>query len=195
MKVFQIVGVRNSGKTTTVEVLIKKLKQLNFSVATIKFINCPFFKLDSGTKITNTQRHRIAGADIVIAAGKKETDVMYSAPLDINDMLNILQHNNVDFCIVEGGYEADLPRIICARSEDEIEERSTENTFAVSGVLADTDNISTIYPVFSGLTHSDELIDLILKSVKQIHFPVKKIKRPSSCQGNCDRCMHTKINK
>ena len=56
MKVFQIVGVRKSGKTTTVERLIGKLKQKGYSVGTVKCINCPVFSLDGNTG-SNTARH------------------------------------------------------------------------------------------------------------------------------------------
>ena len=63
MKICTIVGVRKSGKTTTVTGLIKELKKRGYRVGTVKSVFCPEFTLD--TSDSNTWRHREAGADLV----------------------------------------------------------------------------------------------------------------------------------
>ncbi len=132
MKVFQIVGVRRSGKTATVEALIRELKSRGHSVGTVKCIGCPVFTLDS-RRNSNTARHREAGADLVVAFGPREVDFVFPRQLDMDHTFKIMAAEGLDFCIMEGGYAYDLPRIVCFRDPKEIPERLTPKTFALSG--------------------------------------------------------------
>ncbi len=132
MKVFQIVGVRRSGKTATVEALIRELKSRGYRVGTVKCIGCPVFTLDT-RKNSNTARHREAGADLVVAFGPREVDFVFPRQLDMDHTLKIMAAEGLDFCIMEGGYAYDLPRIVCFREPKEIPERLTPKTFALSG--------------------------------------------------------------
>lgn len=189
MKVFQIVGVRKSGKTTTVERLIGKLKQKGYSVGTVKCINCPVFSLDGNTG-SNTARHAAAGADVVAAFGRKETDFIFPGGQDMDRTLSIMYFCNPDFCIVEGGYEYNLPRIVCLRSESELSDRLTEKTFAVSGVLADTVLSVGELPALSALTDDglDKLVSMAEKNVPELILPVGRLPRPESCRNFCRGC-------
>ena len=74
MKVITLVGVRKSGKTTTVTGLIREMKKRGYRVGTVKSVFCPEFSMD--TKDSNTWKHREAGADLVCVKGKKETDLL-----------------------------------------------------------------------------------------------------------------------
>ncbi len=132
MKVFQIVGVRRSGKTATVEALIRELKSRGHRVGTVKCIGCPVFTLDN-RKNSNTARHREAGADLVVAFGPREVDFVFPRQLDMDHTLGLMAAEGLDFCIMEGGYAYDLPRIVCFRDPKEIPERLTPKTFALSG--------------------------------------------------------------
>lgn len=195
MKVFQIVGVRKSGKTTTVECLIKKLKQRGFSVGTVKCINCPVFTIDAD-RHSNTARHARAGADVVVAYGRREVDFIYPAPQDISRTLLILNEASLDYCIVEGGYEFDLPRIICLRNEAEFQDRYTEKTFAVAGVIAGSLKGNLELPVFNALSDDglEALANLTEISVPELTLPVPKLQRPESCRNFCRDCLeHNKI--
>ena len=132
MKVFQIVGVRRSGKTATVEALIKELKSRGHRVGTVKCIGCPAFTLDN-RKNSNTVRHREAGADLVVVFGPREVDFVFPRQLDLDHTFGIMAAEGLDYCIMEGGYGYDLPRIVCFRDPREIPERITPKTFALSG--------------------------------------------------------------
>ena len=197
MKVFQAVGVRKSGKTTTVEILIRLLKAEGFRVGTVKCINCPGFAIEEG-KASNTERHRRAGADAVVAFGRNETDFIYPRKRDLNDILGILSGDGLDYCIVEGGYEYDLPRIVCFRNPDEISDRLTGKTFALSGAGTDgTDSMNAElvsgtlpsgYPALSALTRSRDLLNLVRSAVPETVFPVARIPRPESCRSHCRGC-------
>lgn len=197
MKVLQIVGVRKSGKTTTVENLVKELKQRGYRVGTLKCINCPLFSLDSDKK-TNTARHAAAGADVVVAFGRREVDFIYPEPLDISRTLSLLEPAGLDFCVVEGGYEFDLPRIVCLREPGELGERLTEKTLAVAGVAGDAVSGISALPRFNALDDESigELACFIEKNVPDIILPVEHLERPASCRGFCKGCSgHHKKSK
>ena len=71
MKLVTLVGVRGSGKTTTVTELVKAIRRRGQTVGTCKSIGCPAFSIDQ--KGSNTRRHMLAGANLVCARGKRET--------------------------------------------------------------------------------------------------------------------------
>ncbi len=201
MKVFQLVGARKSGKTTTAEILIGSLKARGYRVGTVKSIGCPRFTMDE-RRDSNTARHRRAGADAVVALSKNETDFMYPRKLDLEDVLLTLSREGLDYCIVEGGYEYDLPRIVCFRSPEEIPERVTEKTFALSGagvaVPGGAHALSSApvfaaagarpCPALSALSDPAALTDLLERAVPEMVLPVARIPRPESCRGFCRGC-------
>lgn len=160
MKVFSIVGIRASGKTTTIENIIKELNRRGKTVSTIKTIFCPTFSIDDPA--SNTARHKAAGASQVIAKGKSETALIIPEAVDNNKLLNM---NQSDYVILEGDYEAPVPRIVCAHQPKEVEERMNEYTFAVSGRIADRFNDVCNLPAFSVMNELTQLVDLIEATV------------------------------
>ena len=201
MKVFQLVGARKSGKTTTAEILIGSLKARGYRVGTVKSIGCPRFTMDE-RRDSNTARHRRAGADAVVALGKNETDFIYPRMLDLDDVLLTLSREGLDYCIVEGGYEYDLPRIVCFRSPEEIPERVTKKTFVLSGAgvaasggahaLSSMPDFAAAgarpCPALSALSDPAALTDLLERAVPEMVLPVARIPRPESCRGFCRGC-------
>lgn len=71
MKVFSVYGITKSGKTTTIENIIRELKRRGYTVGSVKEIHYEKFAID--TEGTNTDRHRRAGAEPVTARGHFET--------------------------------------------------------------------------------------------------------------------------
>ena len=87
MKICTIVGIRKSGKTTTVEGLIRELKKRGHRVGTVKTVFCPAFSMDQ--EGSNTDRHKKAGADLIGVKAKNEMHMIY--PESLND--NIMNYN------------------------------------------------------------------------------------------------------
>ena len=112
MKIIGVVGIRRSGKTTTVEVLIRELKKRGFTVGTVKSINCPLFEIEEREK-SNTRRHKKAGADVVCASAKGETTFIYGEGLGQN---RIFEKMDVDYLILEGDYQSDVPGCQCVEN-------------------------------------------------------------------------------
>jgi molybdopterin-guanine dinucleotide biosynthesis protein MobB len=182
MKIFSVVGVRRSGKTTTVTELIRELKRRGYTVGTVKTIFCPVFSMDE--EGSNTYRHKMAGADVVVARGNGETDIIHPKTMEVNEIAASL---STDYLIVEGDYELCVPQIVCAHNEQEVIERRNERTFLVSGQIADEkDSVCGIAAV-SAVSQIAHLADVIEQEVPDAVFPLTKEASPLADTGIC-RC-------
>ena len=70
MKVFSVIGLTKSGKTTTIENIIKELRKRNYTVGSVKEIHFEKFKMDVDG--TNTHRHKMAGSQLVTDVYKRQ---------------------------------------------------------------------------------------------------------------------------
>ena len=156
MKLFAVIGISLSGKTTTLERIISELRRRGYSVGSVKEIHFQEFAIDSPG--SNTDRHRRAGAQQVTARGFYETDLLYQRMLTMDE---ILLHYDFDFVALEGVSDIPLPTIVTAHTEREVLERLTPLTFAVSGRLADSCESAAGLPALSALTQAAELTDLV----------------------------------
>ena len=149
MKLFSVIGVSSSGKTTTIEGLIGELTRRGYSVGSVKEIHFEDFAID--TPGSNTDRHRQAGALQVAARGFHETDLLYQRMLTMDE---ILLHFDFDFVALEGVTDIPVPTVITAHSAE-------EHTIAVSGRLSDSCTEVDGLPALSALTQLSELADLV----------------------------------
>lgn len=156
MKVISVIGVTDSGKTTTIEHIIKELVRRRYTVGTVKNIHFHDFKLDVAG--TNTDRHRRAGAELVTARGERETDIMFQKQLDIH---TLLRYYDQDFVILEGARDTTVPKILTAHSESGIIDRMDETVFAISGRVSSEITAYQGLPAINALTDIEALVDLI----------------------------------
>ncbi len=103
MKVISVVGTKKTGKTILVTALVRSLKQYG-KVGTIK--NMAGHPIDRG----DTRRHFDAGADTVIGLGDGQLKLKHSGTLE--SALAELQKDGMDFVIVEGFKQSNLPKIV-----------------------------------------------------------------------------------
>ena len=160
MKVFSVVGITKSGKTTTIENIIKELRRRGYSVGSVKEIHFEKFSID--TEGTNTFRHKKAGSQLVTARGNYETDILFQEKLCIDELLRFYDH---DFVVLEGVTDANVPKIISAHSEKEILERLDDLTFAISGRASNTMDEFNGLPVINSIDNVERLVDLIEEKV------------------------------
>ena len=102
MKIFSVCGISKSGKTTTIELLIKELIRRGYTVGSFKDIHFEQFAIDN--EGTNTYRHKQAGARPVTARGISETEGKKLLLLPFV----ILKYINVGVC----GGKATVPAIL-----------------------------------------------------------------------------------
>ena len=157
MKLVTLIGVRGSGKTTTVTELVKAIRARGQTVGTCKSIGCPAFSIDQ--KGTNTRRHMLAGANLVCARGKRETSFIYPERLSLSQ---ILQHfEGLDWVLLEGDAQSPVPRLVAAREEADALERTNAYTLAYVGRIACNPDVSLSLPAFDPLTQAEELLDFL----------------------------------
>jgi molybdopterin-guanine dinucleotide biosynthesis protein B len=178
MKVFSLVGYSKSGKTTTIENIIRELVKRNYTVGTIKQIHLHNFKMDATG--TNTDRHKNAGASLVTARGEYETNILYQDKLSINEILDFYTQ---DYVILEGIRDFPAPKIVTAFDEESIEARIDDTTFAISGQVANNINQYKNLPVLNSMNNVEKLVDLIEEKVFE--------RLPDMKDECCKHCGHT----
>ncbi|NDI36138.1 molybdopterin-guanine dinucleotide biosynthesis protein B [Chengkuizengella sediminis] len=127
-KVIQIVGYKNTGKTTLVCRLIEKLQIDGFMVGAIKH-DAHEFELDMEGR--DTWMYQKAGADSIAITSDKgnETCIIHKKYTPLNKL--IMQMKDKDLIIVEGFKLEKYQKIVMIKSEDEIELLSSlENVIA-----------------------------------------------------------------
>ncbi|MDD4658332.1 MAG: molybdopterin-guanine dinucleotide biosynthesis protein B [Eubacteriales bacterium] len=161
MKVLSVIGITQSGKTSTVEQIIGELRRRRYSVGSVKDIHFEAFAID--TPGTNTYRHRQAGASLVTARGLKETDILYPLSLPIE---KILEFYDQDWVVLEGVRDINAPKIVCAHDKKGIEDLLDASVMAIAGQVANTGlKEYKGVPVFNAQTQAAELTDFVLAKV------------------------------
>ena len=161
MKILSVIGISSSGKTTTVECIIRELVRRRYSVGSVKDIHFEEFAID--TPGSNTERHKEAGANLVTARGLKETDILFPFKLSID---RILDFYSQDWVVLEGVREVNAPKIVCAHSIEEIDRLLGPDTIAISGVVSNTGIVDYKgIPVFNPLNQQVELADYLEQKV------------------------------
>lgn len=178
IKIFSVFGISGSGKTTTIENIIKELKKRRYSIGSIKEIHFEDFAID--TEGSNTDRHRKAGSELITARGYYETDLLYPEKLPLAE---ILKNYHQDYVILEGIADGNFPKIIAAHDVEEIEERLDKSVIAVSGKIANEINKYKGLPVINSINKADKLVDLIEEKVYE-----KLPDFPPEC---CSACGYT----
>lgn len=179
MRVFSVVGITQSGKTTTIENIIKELRKRKYSVGSVKEIHFEKFAID--TEGTNTYRHKKAGSQLVTARGYYETDILFQEKLSIDEVLKLYSH---DFVVLEGVTDSNAPKIIAAHDEKEVLERLDDLVFAISGRMSNTMDEFKGIPVINTMDNVERLVDLIEEKVydKLPDFPEECC---NGCGYNC----------
>lgn len=190
MKIITIVGIRKSGKTSTVTALVEAIRRRGKRVGTCKTVFCPTFSMDKST--SNTAKHRRAGSELVCARAKFETTFLYPEALPLSKVLE--QYKGCDYVLLEGDYHAPVPRIVCAHLAEDALLRMNSRTFAFSGRISQKDEIELPLPRFNALDNADALLDYIDEKIPDIYPcalldeelpPVAGVTDDGFCQCGC----------
>lgn len=156
MKVISVIGITQSGKTTTIENIIKELKRRNYSVGTVKEIHFHAFHMD--VEGTNTDRHKKAGAELVAARAEYETDILFQEKLSIDKILGFYTQ---DYVLLEGVRDSNIPKILTAHDIQGIEDRLDNSVFSISGRISTEIREYKGLPAINSMTDVEGLVDLI----------------------------------
>lgn len=162
MRVISVIGITKSGKTTTIENIIKELKKRKYTVGSVKEIHYENFQID--TEGTNTYRHKEAGSELVTARGYYETDILFQEKLSLDKILSFYQQ---DFVILEGVSDRRVPKIITAHDIQGIEMKMDDTAFAISGVISEEISEYKNLPAINSLNNVEDLVDLIEEKTQE----------------------------
>ncbi|MDO4545915.1 MAG: molybdopterin-guanine dinucleotide biosynthesis protein B [Bacillota bacterium] len=175
MKVIKVQGISKTGKTTTVEQIIRELRRRGHTVGSIKEIHFEDFTIE--TEGSNTDRHKKAGASLVTAHGLTETDVMFDHSLEIDKVLDLYTQ---DYVVIEGKCDANCPSIATGRTKEELAQQIGPLTIAVSGVISNELTEYRGLPVINALKDVEKLVSLIEEKTPD--------RMPNYYEGCCTAC-------
>ena len=163
MKVFSVSGITQSGKTTTIENIIRELVARGYKVGSLKNIHMEGFTIDPNPN-TNTNRHKTAGATLVCARGYLETNMLYQEQLNVNKILDFYEKEKYDWVVLEGIEPEDnvaIPTIVTAHTHEDLKEKWHPMVFAISGRLSAEMEEYEGKPAINAMTDIKKLVDLI----------------------------------
>ena len=149
MKIVTIVGIRKSGKTSTVTALVEAIRARGQKVGTCKTVFCPSFSIDKPG--SNTHKHHLAGSSIVTSRARHETAVLYPEALPLSQLLQA--YAGCDYVLLEGDYLAPVARIVCAHNADDALPRMNDLTIAFAGRVSQKPEIGLPLPRFNAIDH------------------------------------------
>ena len=158
-KAVAFTGPSNSGKTTLIEKVAKRLVS-TYKISIIK--NDPKDKASFDTEGKDSYKFSQTGADVVVTSPKKTT-YFYKQQHSLNDIIEKL---NFDYLLVEGMKYLPLPRIGVFRNELD------ESYFRyIKAVAIDETIDKSLIPEgieILNLNDTDEVISWILENAKSV---------------------------
>jgi molybdopterin-guanine dinucleotide biosynthesis protein MobB len=162
MKIFGIVGWKNSGKTGLVERLVGVISARGFSVSTIKHAHHTF---DVDKMGKDSYRHRQAGAREVLLSSKNRWALM-SELRDVNEpslSSLISKLSPVDLVLIEG-YKRDKHSKIEAHRLETRQPLLAWEDETIIALASNAINIDVVIPIFN-LDNTESIADFILSKV------------------------------
>lgn len=158
MKIYGVIGWKNSGKTTLIERLVADIVSRGFSVSTIKHAHHKFDVDQSGK---DSYRHRVAGASEVLLTSSKRFALMHEIR-DFKEPLLaalLIKLAPVDVVLVEGYKSDNHPKIEAHRRETGKPLIATKDKTVRA--IATNAKLDFDLPVF-GLDDTQEITEFIL---------------------------------
>ncbi|MBX8993988.1 molybdopterin-guanine dinucleotide biosynthesis protein B [Staphylococcus pettenkoferi] len=123
--ILQVVGYKNSGKTTLMQHIVKQAKSLGLAVATVKHHGHQGEDIALQEANVDHMKHFRAGADQSIVQGNDyQQTVTRSTKQNLSEIINQSVTIDCQLILVEGFKQAAYPKIIVAREAADMEELS-----------------------------------------------------------------------
>lgn len=180
MKALGIIGYHHTGKTTLATFIISRLWERGFKVNSIKDIHNEAYRAD--TEGTNSWKHAKAGASRVLAIGTQDAALVITPRPDLRTALPLF---DCDWLIVEGLRSAALPKIVCATTEEQLEELVDDSCIGISGPIAGTMSHFRGLPCFCLQRDAVQLIATVLEKTFNI-LPQSDPECCGACGYDCN---------
>ena len=161
MKIFGIVGWKDSGKTTLITKLIGEFERRGLTVATIKHAHCQI-EVDNPGK--DSHRHRMAGARQVIVASPGRWAVIRELRDQPEPSLNdfIAKLDPVDLVLVEGYKYDPHPKLQVVRPDHNSEAMPDATNVVAVATNDSTNTVVAPEQIAVDLNAAGVIADLIL---------------------------------
>ncbi|WP_164669493.1 molybdopterin-guanine dinucleotide biosynthesis protein B [Virgibacillus doumboii] len=118
MQICQIVGYKNSGKTTVMSELIRHFSARDIRVGSLKHHG--HGGEPDRPKNTDSSRHFESGSIISGVQGENSTQFTVDMPFRLDELISIYQSFPIDLLLIEGYKQADYPKIVLVKSAEEL---------------------------------------------------------------------------
>jgi len=172
MQVIAVVGSKKSGKTTTIENLVRELTKRGHKLAVIKHISKPDFTIDTVGK--DTWKFARAGAKTIISVAATEIAKIEKIQFEKISLEKILKRcEECELVIIEGlkklvSTKENIQKIVVTKSIQEVKNaiESFRPILAFSGpYIPSNSNLKIRYA--NGLTNPQKLADIVESSLKE----------------------------
>ncbi|MCR6095745.1 molybdopterin-guanine dinucleotide biosynthesis protein B [Salipaludibacillus agaradhaerens] len=122
MIIHQVIGYSNSGKTTIMAALIKRLSASSYKIGTIKHHGKPT-ALTREVEDKDTSHHRHAGAVSTLVTSDSEFfwDSQLAYEFSLKDYINLYRHKGeIDILLIEGYKHETFPKTLLIRHEEDM---------------------------------------------------------------------------
>jgi molybdopterin-guanine dinucleotide biosynthesis protein B len=161
-----VVGSRKSGKTTTIEGMIRELTKRGYRVAAIKHVSEPDFTIDTTKK--DTWKFAQAGAKTIISVAADETATIEKTHIESLSLETLLKKcRNNDIVFIEGlrklvATNKNVPKIVVTKSTEEAKNAllAFKPILAFSGPYP-TEALGFEIPYADALKNPEELADIV----------------------------------
>lgn len=172
LSMLAVVGGKHSGKTTTIEALVKELSARGYRVAAVKHVSEQSLALD--TKGKDTWRYAQAGASLILGVAAQEVVTIEKVNIKKFSFKEILERiGHCDVVILEGFKELvsnkkDVAKIVAIKSDKEALE--AKKTFSPIIAFTGPDSIGRVglkIPYFNVLKDVGKLTDLVEDVIRE----------------------------
>ena len=118
MEIIQVIGYKNSGKTTLSTKLIDFFSNEGINVASLKHHGHGGIPL--GLEETDSAKHLQAGAVISGVEGDGMFQLTKQEPWNVEDMLDFYRRLNIELVIIEGFKAHHYQKIVLIRNEEDL---------------------------------------------------------------------------
>ncbi|MFB9975968.1 molybdopterin-guanine dinucleotide biosynthesis protein B [Pallidibacillus thermolactis subsp. kokeshiiformis] len=154
VQIFQIIGYKNSGKTTLTCQFIKELSKRNLRVASLKHHGHGGLPL--GIQNTDSEKHRQAGSIISGVIGEHILQLS-TDNWQLTQLIKIYEIMHIDVLILEGFKHEDFPKIVLISDERDL--RLLHQLTNVQAVLSTLpQNLNEVDAVIFQKNNTTELI-------------------------------------
>lgn len=162
MRVYGVVGWKNSGKTGLMERLVTEITSRGFSVSTVKHAHHSF---DVDHEGKDSYRHRVAGAQQVLLSSRNRWALMHELRDEDEPSLNTLldQLTDVDLVLIEG-YKRDAHAKVEAHRKETGQDLIAPGDPTIKAVASDEAHPDLRIPVLD-LDDTKGIADFILSQV------------------------------